>query len=394
MENNYPTRENIIQALKEIEAEGKQPGRRLLEQRGINGYWIAKLIPEGLTQLKREHGLKISPQELLRSEDELLKEIDEVVSHLGCVPSWTQLRRETKITDKVFIKRLGNKGIREVFSHYRKWLEEHHPESENIDLVDAYLEGRDKTQTPVESETQDEIQNFLTLPEYASHNRPQTDDFLANKLNPRTSFVSHCEHCGNKSYKTWISSHKVKISEQSLVEYKLYKCTICEHVILQKESTQFVVAVTPNTPTSPKKQKITAQHIEQLWPPSFLFPPEVPERIRILYGEAQAVKRVSARSFVGLIRVALEAVTKEKGAEGKDLFNKIEWLIQKKELPPVFGEMSHIARKIANLGVHDAETEVQPSFATTVDEFFRAIIEYIYIAPAKVDQIRALIEKK
>lgn len=391
MENKNPTREDIIQALKEIEAEGKQPGRRLLEQRGINGYWIAKLIPEGLTQLKREYGLKISPQELLRSEDELLKKIDEVVSHLGCVPSWTQLRRETKITDKVFIKRFGNKGIREVFIHYRQWLKEHHPESENINLVDAYLEGQDKTQTLAESEVQDEIQSLLTP---AGYDRPQKDEFFSKELKSVTSIVSHCEHCGNKTYKSWIISHKVRISEQSLVEYKLYRCTICEHVILQKESMQFAMAATLSTPRSLKKQKITAQHMEQLWPPSFLFPPEVPERIRGLYKEAQAVKSVSARSFVGLIRVALEAVMKNKGAAGKDLFNKIEWLIQKGVLPPVFGEMSHITRQIANLGVHDAEIDVQPSDADIVDEFFRAIIEYIYIAPHKVAQIRALIEKK
>ena len=45
---------------------------------------------------------------------------------------------------------------------------------------------------------------------------------------------------------------------------------------------------------------------------------------------------------------------------------------------------------IANLGAHYAEIDVQPSDADIVDEFFRAIIEYIYIAPAKVARIRNL----
>jgi hypothetical protein len=38
--------------------ESKQTSRRLLKQKGINGYWLQKLVPEGLTELKREHGIK------------------------------------------------------------------------------------------------------------------------------------------------------------------------------------------------------------------------------------------------------------------------------------------------------------------------------------------------
>ena len=148
MGKKEPTREDIIQVLKEFEAEGKQPGRKALKQKGINGYWIQKLIPEGLTELKRELGIKITPQEQPRSDDELFEKIDETVSILKRIPSWAQLRRETKITDKTFINRFGNEGIRGVFSHYRKWLEKHQPKSENIKLVDAYLEGQGKTKTP------------------------------------------------------------------------------------------------------------------------------------------------------------------------------------------------------------------------------------------------------
>lgn len=194
MEKKKPTRENIIQVLKELDAEGKQPGRKALKQKGINGYWVEKLIPEGLTELKLKHGIKISPQERPRSEDELLKKIDEAVSHLKRIPSWAQLRRETGITDKTFTNRFGNEGIREVFSHYRKWLEEHHPESENIKLVDVYLEGQGKTKTPGEPElessslprevepiVQDEIQSLLTLVERALCDRQQDVERLTEE---------------------------------------------------------------------------------------------------------------------------------------------------------------------------------------------------------------------
>ena len=98
--------------------------------------------------MKLKLGIKISPQERPRSDDELLKKIDEAVSNSKRIPSWTQLRHKTEIADRTFIKRFGNKGKYEVFSHYRKWLQRHQPKSKNIKLVDAYLEGQGKTKTP------------------------------------------------------------------------------------------------------------------------------------------------------------------------------------------------------------------------------------------------------
>lgn len=144
------TREDIILVLKKLDAESEKPiGRKALKREGINQYWIQKLIPEGLTELKQQLGLKISPQERPLSDDKLLEEIDKIVSKLKCIPSWVQLRRETGITDKVFNQRFGKKGIYEVFSHYRKWLKNSKPNSKNIKLVDAYLEGQGKAKIPL-----------------------------------------------------------------------------------------------------------------------------------------------------------------------------------------------------------------------------------------------------
>jgi hypothetical protein len=138
------TREDIIRILKELNAEGKRTSRKGLNQKGISEYWIRTLIPEGLTKLKLQLGIKIIPQEQPHSDDELLKKIDKAVSNLNRIPTWTQLYRETKITQKVFTNRFGKRGIREVFVHYREWLEKNQPMSKNIKLVDEYLKGRAK----------------------------------------------------------------------------------------------------------------------------------------------------------------------------------------------------------------------------------------------------------
>jgi hypothetical protein len=149
MGKNKITREFIIQVLKELDAKSeKTVGRTALVQKGINQYQISNLIPEGLTQLKRKLGLKISRQEDPYSDDELLKKLDKVVSNQKRVPTWIEIRRETGITDKVFVSHFGKEGILGVFRHYRKWLEEHKPKSKHIKLVDAHLENQGKTKTP------------------------------------------------------------------------------------------------------------------------------------------------------------------------------------------------------------------------------------------------------
>jgi hypothetical protein len=148
MEKKEITRQDIIQALKELHAEGKQPSIKALAQKGINGYWIHKQIPEGLTELKQQLDLKITSQERPLSDDKLLEELDKIVSKLERIPTWAQIRRETGITDKVFRQRFGNEGIHEVFSHYRKWLEKHQPMSKNINLVDTYLEPQVPPKSP------------------------------------------------------------------------------------------------------------------------------------------------------------------------------------------------------------------------------------------------------
>jgi hypothetical protein len=146
-----PTREEIIKAPIELDAQSeKTVGRSALIRKvnGLNQYQITELIPEGLTKLKESLGLKVSPQERPHEQDALLEAIDKTVSRLGCVPTWVQLRRETGITSKVFIGNFGKQGKFEVYTHYAKWLRNRKPRSKNIKLIDGYLESQIERKTP------------------------------------------------------------------------------------------------------------------------------------------------------------------------------------------------------------------------------------------------------
>lgn len=147
MEKKNITREYIIRTLKELDAKSeKTVGRKALAQKGISQYHITMLIPEGLTELKKNLGLTISRQERPLSDDELLEQMNRVVSKLKRIPTFAEIRRETGTTDKVFCNRFGKKGKLDIFRHYYKWLKKNKLKSKNIKLVDEYLKDQVKTE--------------------------------------------------------------------------------------------------------------------------------------------------------------------------------------------------------------------------------------------------------
>lgn len=218
-------------------------------------------------------------------------------------------------------------------------------------------------------------------------------DFLMHQLRRSQSIKAYCAHCGNISYQMKTGECQRTKRDRSLSQtYALYQCDICNGVIFRSESIEHLEDAEE---TASRSASVERREIEQLWPPSITLPPEVPERVREIYEEALLVKSRSSSSFVVQIRRALEAVAKERNAPPRTaLYAQIEWLVQNENLPTVFGEMGHLSRMIGNLGAHDAETDVQPQDADIADEFFRAIIEYIYIAPARVQRVRALLERR
>ena len=68
-------------------------------------------------------------------------------------------------------------------------------------------------------------------------------------------------------------------------------------------------------------------------------------------------------------------------------------LSNKGEIPPVLSEASDILRLLGNIGAHGLSESVHPLQAYALDDFFRVIIEYLYIAPSKIEEFRARIKK-
>ena len=187
-----------------------------------------------------------------------------------------------------------------------------------------------------------------------------------------------CPHCGNVSYQ--------RIANDQ-INYRLYKCDICSEFTFQRVRREWT-----EVKSARGKRTIVEEKLEQLYPPPTALPVEVPERVREIYEEAISIRSKSPSSFVVQIRRALEAIANERKAPSGVLHKQIEWMINNNLLPVTFGKMIHITRIFGNLGAHDAKKGVSLEDTEIVDEFFRAIIEYLYIAPAKVERV-ALLQK-
>jgi len=218
-------------------------------------------------------------------------------------------------------------------------------------------------------------------------------DFLAEKIRRSTQIKTLCDHCGNVSLKDLIYENETEKDGKVFIKHRLYRCTICDSVVLQETTCRL-----PDDYHGSKQPRFRSAALEtieekQLWPPPLSLPSEVPERVRKIYEEARLVKR-SPSSFVVQIGRALEAMAKEKNAQGKTLSDRLNWLVCQGLLPQVLGEMGHINRIFRNWGAHDADTDVGQEDVEIVDEFFRAIVEYLYIAPTKVRRIQTLIAQR
>ena len=205
----------------------------------------------------------------------------------------------------------------------------------------------------------------------------------------------YCDHCGNLTRKIQIGDYDTGPSDSGVfTSYTLYRCDVCKAPVLEQATHQLPDDYGGSIQARIYRSAAEIVRVEQLWPSSLSLPPEAPARVREIYREAQLVMKRSPSSFVVQIGRALEAVVNDKDAQGRTLNDRLNWLLREEHLPAVIVQMGHINRIVRNWGAHDAEIDVEPEDVQVVDEFFKAIIEYLYVAPQKVDRVQRLIQQR
>lgn len=196
------------------------------------------------------------------------------------------------------------------------------------------------------------------------------------------SHLKICPHCGNHtphklvfshSYKgTWYGSDGKASTDESnpISTDTIFECATCHDISLYSTHEYQDEAPTLMYPKSAELDK------------------SVPQSIANNYREAKTVQNISPNAFAVLIRRALEALCDDRAVPAGRLQQRLEQLAHKGEIPPILAEITSVLRTLGNSGAHNTNQNVTVPMTWKMDDFFRALIEYVYIAPSKLAEFR------
>lgn len=115
-----------------------------------------------------------------------------------------------------------------------------------------------------------------------------------------------------------------------------------------------------------------------------------PTSVQSALSAALKVRAIEPNACAVLIRRTLEVICNEEKCTKRTLVENLKELGSNGRIPPPLAQMADHLRKLGNIGAHAGEDQISPGDIPFMIEFAQAIIEYLYIAPAKI----ALAEKR
>lgn len=116
----------------------------------------------------------------------------------------------------------------------------------------------------------------------------------------------------------------------------------------------------------------------------------IPEAPRRSFEEARACFRAGQYTASAvMVRRTLEAVCKDKGATGKDLYSKLDDLKNKKVIEGRLSDWSHDLRALGNEAAHDTSIFIHSEDAKDALELAEALLSYVYVLSARYDAFKA-----
>ncbi|ANH81188.1 hypothetical protein A8C56_09515 [Niabella ginsenosidivorans] len=120
----------------------------------------------------------------------------------------------------------------------------------------------------------------------------------------------------------------------------------------------------------------------------------IPIQIQQTYNEALKVEKVSFTAFSLLIRKSLELLCKDQKAAGRNLKEQITDLATKNIIPANLAKMADALRTLGNIGAHDVSYQIDIEEVRAMKDFLIAMLEYVYVAPSKIEALKKSIDRK
>jgi hypothetical protein len=110
----------------------------------------------------------------------------------------------------------------------------------------------------------------------------------------------------------------------------------------------------------------------------------VPQDVKKATIEAEKCLSVGCFNACGtMTRRAVDAICEDKGAEGENLYKKLERLKNNNQITPALWEWAEDLRIVGRSGAHPEWPEVTAKDAEYAVRFLRDIIKYVYVLPAE-----------
>jgi Domain of unknown function (DUF4145) len=102
---------------------------------------------------------------------------------------------------------------------------------------------------------------------------------------------------------------------------------------------------------------------------------------------------IEAHAFAVLVRRLLEMICLDKGAQGRNLFEQLKFLVQTGVIPRQLIDIANGLRNFGNIGAHAAGVQLSENEVPVIDALCRAILEYVYGAPHLVALAQQTLDK-
>lgn len=119
----------------------------------------------------------------------------------------------------------------------------------------------------------------------------------------------------------------------------------------------------------------------------------LPHKIDSAYNSALKVCNVDSNAFAVLLGRVLDMVCLDKQAAGSTLYERLNSLAERGDIPPRLADMAHQLRQLRNIGAHADLGELTPAEIPVLNSLCRAILEYVYTAPKLVEDVERRLQK-
>ena len=187
-----------------------------------------------------------------------------------------------------------------------------------------------------------------------------------------------CGHCANRTPMLKVATyadleafeeHGTPWEEGDVFE--LIRCPACRDVTLRKHYWHSG-AMDPGDDLTYKT----------LYPTERTKPRGLPHSLASDYEAAHRVKNISPNAYGVLLGRVLEMVCEDRKAKGDTLHIKLKDLAARGEIPTKLVDVAKSLKDLRNVGAHPGLGNLTPTEVPILEDLTRAILEYVYSAPA------------